>query len=44
VSSHERRRRRSLHELVDVDLGRPRSRTDEAFAEREARIRSLIQE
>jgi NitT/TauT family transport system ATP-binding protein len=33
-----------VHELVDVDLGRPRSRTDEAFAEYEARIRSLIQE
>ncbi len=33
-----------VHDLVDVDLGRPRSRTDEAFAEYEARIRSLIQE
>ncbi|MFB6295733.1 MAG: ABC transporter ATP-binding protein [Halobacteriales archaeon] len=33
-----------VHEIVDVDLDRPRSRTDDAFAEYEARIRSLIQD
>jgi NitT/TauT family transport system ATP-binding protein len=33
-----------VHEVVDVDLDRPRRRTDEAFAEREADIRSLIQD
>jgi NitT/TauT family transport system ATP-binding protein len=32
-----------VHEVVDIDLERPRHRTDEAFAEHETRIRSLIQ-
>ena len=33
-----------VHEIVDVDLERSRHRTDEAFAEHEARVRSLIQD
>jgi NitT/TauT family transport system ATP-binding protein len=33
-----------VHEIVGIDLERPRSRTDNAFADREERIRSLIQE
>jgi len=33
-----------VHEIVDVDLERPRHRTDEVFAEHEAHIRSLIQD
>ena len=33
----------SVHEVVDVGLDRPRSRTDEAFAEYEARLRSAIE-
>ena len=32
-----------VHDVVDVGLERPRSRTDDAFAEREEHIRSLIQ-
>ncbi len=33
----------SVHEVVDVDLERPRARTDEAFAEYEARLRDAIE-
>jgi NitT/TauT family transport system ATP-binding protein len=33
----------SVHEVVDVDLGRPRARTDEAFAAYEARLRDAIE-
>jgi NitT/TauT family transport system ATP-binding protein len=32
----------SVHEVVDVDLDRPRARTDEAFAEYEERLRDAI--
>ena len=33
----------SVHEVVDVDLDRPRARTDEAFAAYEARLREAIE-
>ena len=33
----------SVHEVVDIDLDRPRARTDEAFAEYEARLRDAIE-
>ena len=33
----------SVHEVVDVDLDRPRSRRDDAFAEYEQRLRDAIQ-
>ncbi|MFB6194329.1 MAG: ABC transporter ATP-binding protein [Halobaculum sp.] len=33
----------SVHEVVDVDLDRPRHRTDEAFADYEQRLRDAIQ-
>jgi len=33
----------SVHEVVDIDLDRPRTRTDEAFAEYEARLRDAIE-
>lgn len=33
----------SVHEVVDIDLDRPRSRTDEAFAAYEARLREAIE-
>ena len=33
----------SVHEVVDIELDRPRSRTDEAFAEYEARLREAIE-
>ena len=33
----------SVHEVVDVELDRPRSRTDDAFADYEARLRDAIE-
>ena len=33
----------SVHEVVDIDLDRPRVRTDEAFAAHEARLREAIE-
>ena len=33
----------SVHEVVDVDLDRPRSRSDDAFAEYESRLRDAIE-